>query len=62
MDVTKLKAALKNLNDELSNTIDGVVKARQTKGLRALVAAGQNIEKAEKLVDAAVAQAAPKAA
>lgn len=61
MDVKKLKAALKTANEELSTVIDGKTKARDLKGFRSLIAAGQHFEAAEKQIDKAVAQSAVKA-
>jgi len=62
MDVKKLKAALKTVNEELSTVIDGKTKARDLKGFRSLISAGQHIEAAEKNIDKAVEQSKPKAA
>lgn len=62
MDVKKLKAALKTANDELSTVIDLKTKARDLKGFRSLIAAGQHFEAAEKQIDKAVAQSTVKAA
>lgn len=62
MDVKKLKAALKTVNDELSSVIDGKTKSRDLKGFRSLISAGQHLEAAEKQIDRAVEQSKPKAA
>lgn len=61
MDITKVKAAFETLNNELSIVTDAQVRARKTSGLASLIAAGKHIEQAEKLLDRAVKQTAPKA-
>lgn len=62
MDVSKVTTAINKAHEELNAVTDAAFKSRNVNGLRSLTLAAQNLGNAQKALDKAVSQSAPKAA